>query len=94
LDDNKPQYIEDMLQRSFKYVDTATEKDVESMIIIATVLLRPRFRNTQRAIKYLEHAVRICPTNFISTVLLLSCYFDQGFTHNLHQAGELLLNSD
>jgi hypothetical protein len=62
--------------------------------IIASLLARPRFRETETAVKFWERIVELEPLNFGALKFLVSFYIQQSRNEDVYQKGKLLLKSD
>ena len=83
-----------ILKQGVNLIDGSTSEDIENLNIIASLLARPRFRETETAVKFWERIVELEPLNFIALICLVSFYIMQGRNKDVYQKGNLLLESD
>ena len=83
-----------ILKQGVNLIDGSTSEDNENMNLIASLLARPRFRETETAVKFWERIVELEPLNFIALKFLVSFYIMQGRNKDVYQKGNLLLESD
>jgi tetratricopeptide (TPR) repeat protein len=83
-----------ILKQGVNLINGSTSEDIESLNIIASLLARPRFRETETAVKFWERIIELEPLNFSALGFLVSFYIQQGRNKDVYQKGELLLESD
>jgi len=79
-----------ILKQGMNLIDGSTSKDIESLNIIASLLARPRFRETETAVKFWERIVELEPLNFGALKFLVSFYIQQSRNEDVYQKGKLL----
>jgi len=83
-----------ILKQGVNLIDGSTSEDIENLNIIASLLARPRFRETETAVKFWERIVELEPLNFIALKCLVGFYIQQNRNEDVYQKGKLLLKSD